>query len=134
MRAAWICLVAWVALAPPSQADELKPFVSDGCSAFPDGTFSQQQLWLKCCTEHDKAYWRGGTREERKLADQALQSCVAAVGEPAVAALMLAGVRVGGSPYWPTRFRWGYGWDYPRPYGPLTPSELEQVERLQGAP
>jgi hypothetical protein len=93
-------------------AEEIKPFTSDGCSAFPDGTYEQKQLWLACCAVHDKAYWRGGTYQQRLDADLALKHCVAEVGEPLIAELMLAGVRVGGSPYWPTKFRWGYGWSY----------------------
>jgi hypothetical protein len=111
-------------------ADTLKPFVSDGCSAFPDGTFEQNELWLSCCHEHDYAYWKGGTYEERFESDKALESCVSKVGEPEIALLMLAGVRVGGSPYFPTRFRWGYGWAYPKFYGELIESELMQVERM----
>jgi len=111
-------------------ADTLKPFVSDGCSAFPDGTLEQKELWLACCQQHDLEYWQGGTYQERLASDQALKACVANVGEPEIALLMLAGVRVGGTPYLPTRFRWGYGWPYPRLYGPLTESELSQVEKL----
>lgn len=110
-----------------SLADALKPFTSDGCSGFPDGTLSQNELWLKCCTAHDYAYWKGGTALEREEADLALQECVATLGEDEIALLMLAGVRVGGMPYLPTSFRWGYGWPYPREYRTLTPAELEQV-------
>lgn len=99
-----------------ANAAEITPFTSDGCSAFPDGTVLQQSLWLSCCTDHDKAYWQGGTKQQRLDADLALQQCVADVGEPIIADLMLAGVRVGGSPYWPTQFRWGYGWPYPHGY------------------
>ena len=29
-----------------SHADTLKAFKSDGCSAFPNGTFAQAELWL----------------------------------------------------------------------------------------
>jgi len=105
-------LIALFTLFTDAYAEEIKPFSSDGCSAFPDGTYQQQQLWLACCTVHDKAYWRGGTYQQRLDADLALKRCVAEVGEPLIAELMLAGVRVGGSPYWPTRFRWGYGWSY----------------------
>jgi len=112
-----------------SNADTLKPFTSDGCSAFPDGTLQQNQLWLACCIEHDKAYWQGGTYQQRVAADDALQSCVEAVGEQAIALLMLAGVRVGGSPYFPTSFRWGYGWRYPKFYGQLTDEELTQIKQ-----
>ena len=110
-------------------AGELKPFTSDGCSAFPDGTFAQNELWLSCCVAHNFAYWKGGTAIEREKADLALEACVASAGEQEIAALMLAGVRVGGSPYFPTSFRWGYGWPYPRLYGELTPKEMEQVNR-----
>lgn len=106
---------------------DLKPFSSDGCSSFPDGTFTQNKLWLNCCTVHDYAYWKGGSAFERQQADAALSSCVAEVGEPKIALLMLAGVRVGGSPYWPTKFRWGYGWPYPHFYGELSADELAQV-------
>lgn len=112
--------------------EKLKPFTSDGCSVFPDGTFSQNQLWLTCCRRHDLAYWKGGTYQERKDADFALKECVSKVGEDEVALLMLAGVRVGGSPLFPTSYRWGYGWPYPRLYGPLTTVELMQVkERIK---
>ncbi len=112
---------------------ELSPFTSDGCSAFPDGTRQQNALWLQCCIEHDFAYWQGGTRAQRAEADRALQACVAAVGEPAVARLMLAGVRVGGTPWLPTRFRWGYGWPWPRGYRALSEAEARQVELAAAA-
>ncbi len=111
----------------PLRADELAPFTSDGCSAFPDGTLKQKELWLKCCTQHDYAYWKGGTYQERVDADIALRECVANVGEKEIALLMLAGVRVGGSPFFPTTFRWGYGWPYPRFYGPLNEQEQKLV-------
>jgi hypothetical protein len=108
----------------------LRPFTTDGCSDFPDGTSSHKTLWLGCCTEHDKAYWQGGTYDERRKADDELQRCVAKVGEPGIAALMLAGVRVGGSPYWPTRFRWGYGWPWPRGYRAPTAAERDQIQKV----
>jgi hypothetical protein len=111
-------------------ADTLKPFTSDGCSAFPDGTFEQKQLWLSCCQRHDFDYWQGGTYQQRLASDNRLKMCVTQVGEPAIAALMLAGVRVGGTPYLPTSFRWGYGWSYPRLYGVLSSEEVAQVEAL----
>ncbi len=107
---------------------QLRPFTTDGCSEFPDGTPSQKTLWRSCCIEHDRAYWLGGTYAERVAADKALQQCVASVGEARIGALMLGGVRVGGSPFWPTRFRWGYGWPWPRGYRSLTPEERAQVD------
>lgn len=114
-----------------ANAENIKPFTSDGCSAFPDGTFKQKQLWLSCCIAHDYAYWQGGTYDERLIADKALQQCVSSVGEPQIAKLMLAGVRVGGSPYFPTSFRWGYGWSYPRWYQALTDEEKMQIALLK---
>lgn len=125
-------LLAIILLLPgPARAEEqLKPFTTDGCSEFPNGTLKQKDLWLKCCTAHDKKYWAGGTHDERLQADRELQACVASVGEPAIAALMLAGVRVGGSPSLNTPFRWGYGWPYGRGYQALTPEEKEQVRKL----
>ncbi len=112
-----------------AESETLAPFESDGCSSFPDGTLSQQALWLDCCTAHDLAYWRGGTAAERLAADNALEQCVATVGEPEIASIMLTGVRVGGTPYLPTKFRWGYGWPFPRGYKALTQAEQEAVDK-----
>ncbi len=125
-------LVVFLALATArgssSVANDLSPFTSDGCSAFPDGTLSFRTQWLSCCTAHDIAYWRGGTYQERLTADKELRQCVAQTGQDEIAKIMLAGVRVGGTPYLPTTFRWGYGWPYLRGYKPLSDSELAQVE------
>lgn len=121
------CLLAGT---PAHAEDKLSPFTTDGCSDFPDGTPQHKDLWLKCCIAHDRKYWIGGTYEERLRADLELRQCVKAVGEPAVAELMLAGVRVGGSPWWPTHFRWGYGWPYTHGYRALTPEEQEQARKL----
>ena len=112
------------------QADTLKAFTSDGCSVFPDGTMDQKSLWLACCQHHDFDYWQGGTYQQRLASDKRLKECVIQVGEPTIAALMLAGVRIGGTPYLPTSFRWGYGWSYPRLYGVLSIEELAQVAKF----
>lgn len=109
-------------------AGSLAPFKSDGCSAFPDGTFENKNLWLDCCIEHDKAYWVGGTQEQKNAADEKLKQCVAAIGQPEIADIMLKGVQVGGTPYLPTTFRWGYGWPFPRGFKPLTEQEQREVE------
>ncbi|MGO0307219.1 hypothetical protein ACTL6P_11510 [Endozoicomonas acroporae] len=111
-------------------ASELKPFVSDGCSLFPNGTLSQPDQWLHCCVSHDFTYWQGGTEEGRLHSDQALRQCLRESGHPRIGAVMYAGVRFGGSPLWPTPFRWGFGWEYPRLYRPLSSEELYQVETL----
>ncbi len=128
MKIVWIVLLSCIANV--AVASDLKPFTSDGCSVFPDGTLKEKDLWLACCIEHDKAYWLGGTYKEKELADARLEKCVADIGEPFIATLMKAGVRIGGSPYFPTPFRWGYGWAYSRGYAPLTELELKVVERV----
>ena len=109
----------------------LRPFTTDGCSLAPNGTLEHKDLWLKCCKEHDHKYWRGGTKAERLKADIELRDCIAAVGEPKIATLMLAGVRAGGTPYLPTGFRWGYGWSYFRGYQTLTDGEKKLIEESQ---
>ena len=114
-----------------TSAGDLNPFQSDGCSSFPDGTLKQNQLWLSCCTEHDKTYWKGGTYQQRIDADEALRACVEKQGEPEIAELMLTGVRIGGTPYLPTTFRWAYGWPYLRGYKALTDDEMMEVESMQ---
>lgn len=114
-----------------SDIDTLKPFTSDGCSVFPDGNLEQNQLWLSCCIEHDYDYWHGGTYQQKLASDQRLASCVANLGQPEVASLMKLGVTLGGTPYFPTQFRWGYGWSYPRLYRPLSALELKQVQDQQ---
>ncbi len=135
MRRFWrILVLALVLPACSGDTQRLKPFTTDGCSLFPNGTMTQQKLWLQCCITHDVAYWRGGTRDERAHADSQLRQCVAGVGEPAVAQLMLAGVRAGGSPYWPTSFRWAYGWPYGRGYRALSTAEQAQARALSPAP
>jgi len=111
--------------------DQIKAFSSDGCSSFPDGTLKQQNLWLSCCTEHDLSYWAGGTYDQRLAADQQLRRCVAEINQPKIAEVMFLGVRLGGSPFFPTRFRWGYGWPFPRGYRSLTQAEQAQVDLLR---
>jgi hypothetical protein len=56
----------------------------------------------------------GGTREERKQADLALEKCVSQKGHPYIGKIMYYGVRVGGVYWLPTPFRWGFGWSYPQ--------------------
>jgi len=125
-----VILTFLICFSSTANADTIKPFTSDGCSAFPDGTLTQNNLWFGCCKKHDFAYWQGGTKEQRLASDKALKKCVAKVGKPHIAKLMLTGVRVGGTPYLPTSFRWGYGWSYPRFYGKLSAAEQQQVNGM----
>jgi hypothetical protein len=112
---------------------QLRPFRTDGCSLWPDAGLGTGHSWRHCCVEHDLAYWRGGTREEREAADAALRRCVeAATGNASLAETMYLGVRVGGTAWLPTWFRWGYGWAYDRPSAPLTPEERRAADREAG--
>jgi len=113
-----------------SKQDTISDFTSDGCSLFPDSSVILKQEWSDCCFQHDLAYWKGGTAEERLQADKALRDCVLKkTGNKELAELMYQGVRLGGSPYFYNWYRWGYGWSYERKYAPLTDKEQEQVRQ-----
>lgn len=118
------------ALSGCSGTPELRPFTTDGCSLFPDRWGSKD--WCGCCLAHDRVYWRGGTEADRLKADQELRACVASTsGDKGLASLMYVGVRLGGGPYLPTWFRWGYGWTYGRFYQPLQPEEKALADKLE---
>ncbi len=114
---------------------ELSPFTSDGCSLFPDSSLITQQDWCECCFQHDLAYWKGGTEEERAHADLQLKECVfEKTQDEALAKVMYEGVRFGGSPYFYNWYRWGYGWSYLNnhrgKYQVLTEAEQQQAKKL----
>ncbi|MEL6871009.1 MAG: hypothetical protein AAFO81_14510 [Pseudomonadota bacterium] len=126
-----IVFVFLTLLAGCTRTPGLAAFTSDGCSLFPDSSVISSSDWCECCFEHDIAYWRGGTADQRKAADAQLKQCVAdKTGNTALAALMYEGVRVGGSPYFYNWYRWGYGWKFERKYQALTPAEVRQSEQL----
>jgi len=86
------------------------PFTTDGCTLWPDGT------WQSCCVEHDMVYWGGGSAEARRVADAQLRACVTDHGGHALATILYWSVQVGGHPWVPVYWRWGYGWSWPRGY------------------
>jgi len=109
-------------------AEQLSAFTSDGCSHFPDGTLTKINLWCGCCIAHDIAYWQGGSRQQKKLADKALRTCVLKSTEnKLLAETMYVGVRFGGLPIFPVWYRWGYGWDYGRGFQSLNKEEKQLV-------
>jgi len=110
----------------------LRPFTTDGCSVVPDGVPGSPAGWQACCVAHDIEYWLGGTREEKRRADEALDQCIRHVGYSSLGRLFEAGVRAMGGPSTDQTYRWGYGWNGPRGYAPLTSGELAQAERLHG--
>ncbi len=128
-RSLWF--MAMLACCASAWAADLKAFTSDGCSLFPDGTVGDRTKWCECCLQHDIAYWRGGTEQERKSADEVLRACVLErTGDMALAETMYLGVRAGGHPVFPTWYRWGYGWTYGRGYKPLTNDDLAQTRLM----
>ena len=105
-------------------------FSSDGCSLFPDQNLITKEKWCECCFDHDIAYWKGGTKEERESADQTLKNCVLEkTDDPLLANTVYNGVRFGGSPYFYNWYRWGYGWKYGRGFKPLSAKEQKKSEQ-----
>jgi hypothetical protein len=131
-------LVIWVQQASAQislQPNKLKPFTTDGCSVWIDGTVSEPYLWRHCCVAHDKAYWVGGTELERTKADEDLLVCVSDVSSKAMGNYMHFFVSAAGGPFMMTPYRWGYGWDFlergkPRGYKTPTAAEWIQVNEL----
>ncbi len=117
----------WLTQCASPRNAALRPFESDGCTAFPDGTSSHPNLWQPACLRHDVAYWKGGEAPDRLAADRALRQAIFDSGHPWVSRLAYIGVRLGGVPWLPTPWRWGFGWPYGRGYAPLTESERAQV-------
>lgn len=123
------CVLVSGALLSCTDSRAIRPFTSDGCTLYPDGTPGDRRLWCGCCFAHDIAYWRGGTEAERRQADEALRACILEkTGDARIATMMYDGVRLGGSPVVPTWYRWGYGWPWGRGYQPLSDRERAQSE------
>lgn len=116
----------------------LWPFTSDGCSGGFSWGYrhlaapAQRRLarlfgwrpwpaalpFRHVCRDHDFAYWQGGSWQDRLVADLTMARQVAledGQGNGAarwwafVAVWMLLAVRLGGGPWWPLSWRWGYG-------------------------
>lgn len=108
---------------------ELKPFVSDYCSAWPEGTSEDRMQWAHCCFTHDLNYWIGGTENERKEADKGLRACVKLSGASLQSFLMYMGVRAGGRPG-NASFAWGFGWSQERGYERRTTEEIIMAKKM----
>ncbi|SRR6266704_2014871 len=95
-------------------------FTTDGCSggmtSMWEWWYGKPPPWNDLCIRHDKAYWKGGSPEDRREADRKLLAGVALNGHPIFAILMWIAVRFGGHPLLPLSWRWGYGWKYPHEY------------------
>lgn len=117
---------------------KLRAFTSDGCSLSPN-SFFQSQIG-SCCQLHDVAYWLGGSEAMKNNADEEFANCIKSkvsedygdIPGTIVSASYKMGVGVGGTNKIPSTYRWGYGWNYLRPYEPLKAWEIEEAERLYG--
>lgn len=81
-------------------------FKTDNCSLFFDLDYAD------CCVAHDLEYFEGGSWKERWRADSRLRKCVSAKKgwwHKPLSLAIWSGVRVGGVPFLPTSFRWGFG-------------------------
>ena len=90
-----------------------RPFTHDGCTLFPNtAVFAFLQA---PCFQHDVAYYFGGSKDERRIADQQLRSDVAQTGwlGQIIAYPMYYSVRLFGDTSLTKLFNahWGYGWD-----------------------
>jgi hypothetical protein len=92
-------------------SSELKPFVTDYCTYFLDGTPSKPTLWRDCCIEHDIHYWYGGTIKDRDHTDLKLKYCVEKVAGKTWAHLIYTGVKAGHYSPVKNEHYWGWGWN-----------------------
>jgi len=118
-----ICFASAAAFAQPTVKNYLRPFSTDYCTLFPDGS------WNKCCIDHDYAYWKGGTKEDRKKCDKELKRCVKEAKNSFLGEWVYLGVRLYSHIDGPRH--WGYGWAYNRGYKPLGPKELSMTEQIK---
>jgi len=116
-RFRWILLVVLIATIPSAAkapVDRALPenYVSDNCSWFPDGNYGDG--WVAKV----KIYFFGGTKQERRAADDQLFRCVKGKGRGFIAKMMWRGVRVGGAGFWKMPFSWGFGKDWAKKHPP----------------
>lgn len=116
-------------------APTLRPFFTDGCSASPDGMPMGQgnsEIWVDCCVKHDTMYWLGGPESDKDAADNFLAKCMGDKGYPDIGKVYQIFVQKFGGPDSNKTYRWGYGWNYQRPYGEITAAEEAQVRAIYG--
>ena len=107
----------------------LKPFETDNCTMFPDGTRKRLDLWKTCCVKHDLRYWFGGSQEDMDATDLRLKECVTKVAGKGTARLMYFGVRLGHHSPIKNKYKWNWGWTPTREKVPLSPSEIIYVSK-----
>lgn len=85
-----------------------REFSSDGCTMWPDAGIKS------CCLKHDMKYWCGGSFKERRSADLAFMQCIRQKERAGDGLVEYLGLKIGGSPFLPFSWRWGYGWSWPK--------------------
>jgi hypothetical protein len=119
---------SYESLEPKLLLNKLKPFVSDGCPRLGKMiSYPREDHWQLCCVEHDKAYWKGGSLEQKQQADSAFHSCVSERGSADAARLMYYSLR---SVQKASQVQnWGYGWVIPHNTSGHTPEELVEIKK-----
>lgn len=117
-----------------ASANQLKPFVTDYCTMFADGTLAKPGLWKNCCLLHDIHYWYGGTEKDMDQTDLKLKSCVNEVAGSTWANLIYSGVRAGHHSPVKNIHKWNWGWETKRDNNELNAQEIiyvqEELRRL----
>jgi hypothetical protein len=127
-----VCFILFSQAISQAAPEDLSPFVFDGCTWSPDGSWDNPNLFCECCLVHDMAYWQGGSEAERDRVDWEFKQCITErSGSEAVGWTYYWGVRAGGDPnpyffFYYTRWRWGFGWPPGRLY-----TEMTEQERLR---
>lgn len=104
------CNQALVAETAAITANPPSACMVDGCTLAPGFNFTA------CCNTHDVRYLAGGTYDERKKADLEFRQCIVDADHNVLAELYYYSVRLAGTPFLPTPWRWGFGWEYPLGY------------------
>lgn len=119
----------------PLLANGIKPFTTDNCTGFSEGTHRHPDLWKDCCVEHDLYFWAGGNRSDRNLADLRLRDCIAARGEVFMSKIIYSGVRLGSLSPFKLQGKWGNGWKNRSSYESLSPKEKQiALDQIQNYP
>lgn len=115
---------------PIKLQNRLQPFFSDGCPHILGAlSYPKEDQWKLCCIEHDKAYWKGGSLEERQKADSDLHACITERGSPDAARLIHYSVRSAQKN--PQSLPWGYGWILPRSSAAHSPHEISEIKKME---
>lgn len=92
----------------------MKPFKSDGCSFVGPiyKLFGKEAPGTEFCVAHDIEFWMGGTFQQFVLSNLRLATQLAKAGYPILGLVRLVGVFIGGWPFLPFPWRWGFGHNY----------------------